>query len=73
MKTGNRDHNKGVGKPENINRSMEHGDGRLETEIITQEDENRRMKTGNGDHNKGVGKPENEDRKQLKFLFSDLY
>ena len=51
---------------------MEHGDGRLKTEIITQEDENRRMKTGNGDHNKGVGKPENEERKQLKFLFSDL-
>ena len=51
---------------------MEHGDGRLETEIITQEDGNRRMKTGNGDHNKGVGKPENEDRKPLKFLFSDL-
>ena len=42
--------NKGVRKPENINRSMEHGDGRLETEIITQEDGNRRMKTGNGEH-----------------------
>ena len=23
-------------------------------------------------NNKGVGKPENEERKQLKFLFSDL-
>jgi len=38
--------NKGVRKPENINRSMEHGDGRLETEIITKEDGNRRMKAG---------------------------
>ena len=51
---------------------MEHGDGRLKTEIITQEDGNRRMKTGNGDHNKGVRKPENEERRPLKFLFSDL-
>ena len=51
---------------------MEHGEGRLETETITKEYGNRRMKTGNGDHNKGVGKPENEDRKELKFLFSDL-
>ena len=51
---------------------MEHGDGRLETEIITQEDENRRMKTGNGDHNKGGRKPKNEGRKPLKFLLSDL-
>ena len=51
---------------------MEHGDGRLETKIITQEDENRRMKTGNGDHNKGVGKPEKGDWKPLKFLLSNL-